>query len=179
MRIRASLVILVGAVAGLTATAVLADGMPRPKAAAPACGCHAASHHARRHAASTHARAARRAWTRTATSSDAHMWHGGRSWHDEHGWSESHEWSDGDERFGYRYEPRPWATDAFGFLTWPGKTHFIPTHGPADGPPPPPPPMDNSMAPPPPPPPPGWSDDRSGSGKGVEQDEDGYDVYRF
>lgn len=176
MRIRASLVILAGAVAGLTATAVLADGMPRAKPAAPACGCHAASHHARRHAASAHVRAPRHAWTRMAMRGDEHMWQGGRSWHDEHGWSESHEWSDG-ERFGYRYEARPWATDAFGFLTWPGKTHFIPTRGPGEGAMPP--PMDNSMAPPPPPPPPGWSDDRSGSQKGIEQDEDGYDVYRF
>jgi hypothetical protein len=170
MRIRASLVILVGAVAGLTATVVLADGMPRAKAAAPACGCHAASHHVRRHAASTHVRAARHVWTRVATTG------GERNWHDQHGWSESHEWSDGDEGFGYRYEQRPWATDQFGFLTWPGKTHFIPAHAPGDGGPP---PMDNSMQPPPPPPPPGWSDDHSGPQKGIEQDQDGYDVYRF
>jgi hypothetical protein len=177
MRNRASLVILVGAVAGLTATAALADGMPRAKTVAPACGCHAASHHVRRHAASTHVRATRHVWKRMTATGGEHIWHGERSWHDQHGWSESHEWSDGGERFGYRYEPRPWATDAFGFLTWPGKTHFIPTRGPGDGAMPP--PMDNSMPPPPPPPPPGWSDDQSGPQKGIEQDQDGYNVYRF
>jgi hypothetical protein len=176
MRIRASLVIVVSAVAGLTATVAFADGMPRAKPATPACGCHAVSHQARRRAASTHARAARHVWTRVATTGGEHEWRGERGWHDQHGWSESHEWSDG----GYRYEPRPWATDAFGFLTWPGKTHFIPAHALGDGPPPPPPPMDNSMAPPPPPPPPGWSDDQSsGPQRGIEQDQDGYNVYRF
>ena len=175
MRIRASLVILAGAVAGLTATAALADGMPRAKSKAPACGCHATSHHARRHAVRTHAHATHRVWTRVAASGGEHMWQGQRGWRDQHGWSESHEWSEGGESFGYRYEPRPWATDVFGFLTWPGKTHFIPTRGPADGGPPPP-PMDNSMGPPPPPPPPGWSD---GPSRGVEQDQDGYNVYRF
>jgi hypothetical protein len=178
MRIRASLVIL--AVTGLTATVALADGMPRgAKPAAPAkhtaraCGCHVVH----RHAARTQTHAARHVWKRMVTTGGEHMWHGERSWHDQLGWSESHEWSEGGEHFGYRYEPRPWATDAFGFLTWPGKTHFIPTRGPGDGAMPPPPPMDNSM---PPPPPPGWSDDQSGGPrKGVEQDQDGYNVYRF
>ena len=114
-----------------------------------------------------------------AASGGEHMWQGQHGWHDQHGWGESHEWSEGGEGFGYRYEPRPWATDAFGFLTWPGKTHFIPAHADGGPPMPPPPPMDNSMPPPPPPPPPGWNDGPREQQQGVEQDQDGYNVYRF
>ena len=183
MRTRASLfsIAAVGAIASFAATTAIAGAKPTTPAAA-ACSCHAApaARHVRRSAVRTRAHATRRVWKRMVMTGAEPMWHDTQGWHSHHGWSESHEWSDGGDDLGYRYEQRPWATDRFGYLTWPGKTHFISSH-PADGAmQPPPPPMDgNAMPPPPPPPPAGWSDGPSGPQKGVEQDQDGYNVYRF
>ena len=70
---------------------------------------------------------------------------------------------------------RPWATDRFGYLTWPGKTHFIggqPVEGgalppppPGAMPPPPPPPGADEQGPPPPP-------------QGADSDQS-YEIRRF
>lgn len=108
-------------------------------------------------------------------------------------WAEQHAW--GQERYSNLFmawqDRRPWATDQFGYLTWPGKTHFIggqPVDGGAMPPPPPgamppgPPPGAEDQGPPPgadwqgpppgadmqgpPPPPPG-------------EDGPGYAVQRF
>lgn len=101
------------------------------------------------------------------------------------GWSQ--------ERYGNLFsawqDRRPWATDQFGYLTWPGKTHFVggqPVDGAAMPPPPPgamppgpppgymqgPPPGADMQGPPPaancqiPPPPPG-------------ADDQGYEIRRY
>jgi hypothetical protein len=69
-----------------------------------------------------------RQWSRGA-------WTGERRWSDEREYGQGRHWRmDGDlvDASG----ERPWATDRYGYLTWPGKTHF------GSAPPPPAPPAD-------------------------------------
>lgn len=109
-----------------------------------------------------------------------------RSWSDERAWAERR----GAMMMAWR-DRRPWATDRFGYLTWPGKTHFVggqPVDGGAIPPPPPPPGAMPPMPPPPgadmqgpppgadwqgPPPPPPGADDQ---GDAADQS---YEVRRF
>ena len=103
-------------------------------------------------------------------------WRGGHSWREDHGWGDQHGWTQEDGRWaggrehhwGAEWGQRPWATDVFGYLTWPGKTHFAggrPVEGGAL-PPPPPPPPEGWQGPPPAPP----GDDEAGAT---------YEIYRF
>lgn len=102
-----------------------------------------------------------------------------------HGWSDAHSWSDERSQMMVMawQDRRPWDTDRFGYLTWPGKTHFVDGH-PVDGAalPPPPPPPPGAMGPdpmqdgagPPPPPPPGADEQGPGPDEGP-----GYEVHRY
>jgi hypothetical protein len=139
MRLRpfAALAVL-AAVAGLTATATPADAHRKP---APACGCH--PHH-RATRVARHGRVRRAHNVEVAVQRDVHIAPSGLREEHSSEWSEERAWSDGDARFAgrpaYGWGGRPSATDQFGYLTWPGKTHF------ADGQP-----VDTGLPPPPPP----------------------------
>jgi hypothetical protein len=54
----------------------------------------------------------------------AHQWMGERQWSDERDFGEAHHWREGGSAWGASWVERPWATDQFGYLTWPGKSHF-------------------------------------------------------
>jgi hypothetical protein len=159
MRIRPSLILgLLGMTAGLAATAALASGH-HAGVHATACGCRPVVRRHRVHARWTHVR-------HTVIRQTAFVARDERDWSDSHSWRSAREVSWG-------WSERPWATDQFGFLTWPGKSHFVDGHmmrG-AVPPPPPPPPEDEMQGPPPgddwegPPPPPGA--------------EESYQTYRF
>ena len=158
MRIRPSLILgALGVIAGLVATAAIAGGSHSRVHATP-CGCRAVVHHHRVHARWTHVRHAVVRQTAFVARS-------------EHDWSEAHSWRSGREE-AWGLSERPWATDQFGFLTWPGKSHFVGGHWmPGAIPPPPPPPEDDMLGPAPGddwqgvPPPPGA--------------EESYRIYRF
>ncbi len=136
----------IGAFAGLVLIIAIALVEPSHAAQAPGKACpppaakaHASGRHTHRTHAAGHAHRAglmrahawrghggghhgyvdRRGWR------SEHQWGGGRQWAGESQWSderdfgESHHW-----REGGGWVERPWATDQFGYLTWPGKTHF-------------------------------------------------------
>jgi hypothetical protein len=108
-----------------------------------------------------------------------HMWRGGQQSVEEHGWSSERGWSEDEGRWGHggrwdlAWAERPWATDRFGYLTWPGKTHFVDGHAVRDDMPPPPPPPPEGAGPPPPPPE-GWQGPPPGA-----EDEPSYEIRRF
>jgi hypothetical protein len=180
---------LLGAMAGLAATAAIADGL-HAKAQKPTCHCavsaaSAGHHHKARHKVWRRAAVQRGGhhglfghhgwqgggWVGDHGWSEARGWRNERGWESEHGWREEHGWADGmADAWGTAHR---WATDEFGFLTWPGKTHFgppAPPPPPEMGPPPPPemgpPPPPGAYGPPPPPPPP-------------EVRGEAYRIYRF
>jgi hypothetical protein len=185
---------VLGVLAGAVATFAVAGTLHTKPATKPACACqmrvvgparHHIRIHARRHG---HAGAVRRSahWSghrgrmmgedmMDRRMMGHHMWRGEQQSVEAHGWSSEHGWSEGEGHWGHgghwdlAWAERPWATDRFGYLTWPGKTHFV--NGQAvdeDMGPPPPPPHDGGPPPPPPegwhgppPPPPGAEDDGS------------------
>src|ERR1700753_2265387 len=128
MRIRLSPTLgVLGIGAAIAATLAIASAAPTRAAAA--CGCGRATHAARHHhahavkwrhvvhsASRTYARIDSQAW------SAERRWGAEHAWRDEHDWSEAHGWREGGREEGW--SERPWATDQFGFLTWPGKSHF-------------------------------------------------------
>ena len=160
MRIRSFHLIAALGGLGLAATATLASAHAKP-AHAPARGCPVrhVSAHGGRHVRHLHVAWRHGGWSAHHGMAMRHGWQGGHSWHEEHGWSDQHGWSEGDGRWaearehhwgGGEWGRRPWATDAFGYLTWPGKTHFA-SGQPVEGatPPPPPPPPEDMQGPPP------------------------------
>jgi len=184
-----------GVLAGAVATFAVA-GTAHIKTA-PTCGCAVSAAGHARHPVRVHVRgrAVARTWRHTARWSEHdgqmmghgmmghHMWRGEQQSAEEHGWSSERGWSEDEGRWAYghgahwdlAWAERPWATDAFGYLTWPGKTHFVNGHAVKGEAPPPPPPPEGAGPPPPegwqgpPPPPPGAAGEAEGS----------YEVYRF
>jgi hypothetical protein len=162
-----------GALAGLVATAAIA-GSAHPKPAKTTCHCAVSAvgaahhHHARAHV-----------WRHVAVRRHGgfmghHMWGGQRGWSEESGWGgsrgwhEEHGWREAEGGAAGAWMMRPWATDPFGFLTWPGKSHFAGGHYVQDGPPPPP-----EMGPPPPPP------GDAGPPPPPGPQSNSYEIYRF
>lgn len=176
---RLFLLTLAGVLAGAAGTAAVADGMP-PHHGHAVCGCHRRATPTRRH------HVVGRSWSRVSERTERYAYGpppGWRehAWPEDGGWRFSHGWrSDG---YAMGWARRPWATDAFGFLTWPGKSHFVDGRYAPEGampPPPPPPPGGPEMAPPPPgevgPPPPGeWQGPPPPPG----EDQGSYQIYRF
>lgn len=177
-----------GVLAGAVATfAVAGAAHIKPTSAAPTCACALSAAHTRHHVRlHVYGRAHAHGWRHTANWSghdggmmdhvmvDHHMWR------DEQQLSEGHGWSEDDGRLGYghggpwdlAWAERPWATDRYGYLTWPGKTHFVNGHAEVDDMPPPP---EGAGPPPTPmegwpgPPPPGADGDGGQS----------FEIYRF
>ncbi|MDR3510280.1 MAG: hypothetical protein P4L73_01480 [Caulobacteraceae bacterium] len=156
---------------------------PRPAAHVRHCACRPqrTAVHAVRHARRA------RTWTEARASSQ------------HYGYVEEHGWSGGERRWAYgrqdgawaeAMQDRHWTTDRFGYLDWPGKTHFVDGH-PVDGgalPPPPPGPPPETMGPgamgpgsagpgsaPPPPPPEDWQ----GPPPPGADDDAGYEIRRY
>jgi hypothetical protein len=116
----------------------------------PAAKAHTAARHVRKAHAVSHARPAtltrahawrghgrhggyvdrrgwrsERHWGGAGHWAGGHQWTGGREWADTHEYGESHHWREGGgSAWGASWVERPWATDEYGYLTWPGKTHF-------------------------------------------------------
>lgn len=194
----ASICGVLGILAGAVATFAVAATAP-PKPAPQACGCHRSAAKPVRHAVRARHRgpATVRRHAARWSGHGGHMMSGGmmdgrmmghHMWRDEqvsseeHGWSRESGWREDEGHWGYghggrfdlAWAERPWATDAYGYLTWPGKTHFVNGHAIQGEPPPPPPPPLDGAGPPegwqgPPPPPPGAEGD----------DERSFDIYRF
>jgi hypothetical protein len=157
-----------GVAVGLLATAAIAGAAePKPAPAAPKCGC--ASHRPITH---VHYRPHARVW-RGPTAESAHygyvdhvvsnrerLWVGQRD-------LGQGRWAYDQEARVMFWDVRPWATDRYGYLTWPGKTHFIDGHPIAGEFPPPPPPEGV-------PPPEGWQGPPPPPGDG-----ESYDIQRF
>jgi hypothetical protein len=110
-----------------------------------------------------------------------HMWRDEREATESHSWSSEHGWSEDEGRWGHgerwdmAWGERPWATDAFGYLTWPGKTHFVNGHAIQGEPPPPPPPPPEGAVPSPE----GWQGPPPSPPGAVGEDGPSFDIYRF
>jgi hypothetical protein len=188
MRIRP--LALIASVAILSAGAAAANppAHPTPAPKAPTCGCHI------RHSAAVHVRrrAPHRIHVRTVTRAriggylEHRTWGGEHHWGETHGWSEAHSWGDqqgwseGDGRWASSWDEHVSATDRYGYLTWPGKTHFVNgqpvdegNQGARRGYPPMRAAPEGAMRPPPPE---GWQD---GPQPGGDEDGDGYEIHRF
>jgi hypothetical protein len=176
----ASIFGVLGVLAGSAATfAVAATVSPKPQA--PTCGCQPSAARPARHAAhvrrSGHARVWRHVarWTGRGDMIDGrmmgrHMWREAQESTESHGWSE--DWGHGGH-WDLAWAERPWATDAFGYLTWPGKTHFVNGHAMTGEPPPPPPPPEGSG------PPEGWQGPPPPPGAAGDDEGRSFDIYRF
>lgn len=197
----ASICGVLGVLAGAVATFAVAATV-HPKPATPTCGCQLSAAKPARHAVHVRRRGYAQAWRHVARWSEHggmmgpgmmdgrmmghHMWREEQQSAESHGWSSEHGWSEDEGRWAHgrgahwdlAWAERPWATDAFGYLTWPGKTHFVNGHA-VKGEPPPPPPPPPEGAGPPPPPPEGWQGPPPPSPGAAGEDEGGYEVYRF
>jgi hypothetical protein len=184
-----------GLLAGAVATFAVAATV-NPKPAPTACSCALGAAKPARHAVHVrkHVKVRRHSarWSGRGRMMDGrmmdgrmmghHMWRDEQVSSESHGWSSEHGWSEDEGHWGYghggrfdlAWAERPWATDVYGYLTWPGKTHFVNGHAIQGEPPPPPPPPRDGAGPSegwqgPPPPPPGAAGDDEGS----------YEIYRF